>query len=89
MRRFLASLSAFFAWAVRERLIGTNPVTTTRVPKASSPRAEMFPLNEAELELMAARAAERNQRLADILLVDAWSGLRVVGAPRPSAPRLH
>ena len=76
VRRFRASLSAFFAWAVRERLIGSNPVTATRVPKASSPRAEMFPLNEAELDLMVTRAAARNQRLADILLVDAWTGLR-------------
>ncbi len=33
VKRFRASLSAFFAWAVRERLITANPVTGTRVPK--------------------------------------------------------
>jgi integrase len=76
VRRFRASLSAFFAWAVRERLIVRTPVTATRVPRMSTPRAEMFPLSEAELELMVARAAERNQRLADVLLVDAWTRLR-------------
>ncbi len=76
VRRFRASLSAFFAWAVRERMIAHNPVTTTRVPKASVPRVEMFPLNEAELELVFTRAAERNNRLADLLLVAAWTGLR-------------
>lgn len=76
VRRFRASLSAFFAWAVRERLITTNPVTATRVPKSAAPRVEMFPFNETELELLAASAGERNQRLADILLVAAWTGLR-------------
>lgn len=76
VRRFRASLSSFFAWAVRERMIAHNPVTSTRVPSASTPRAEMFPLNEADLELMAEKAAHWNQRLADIVLVDAWTGLR-------------
>jgi hypothetical protein len=32
VKRFRDSLSAFFAWAVRERMIATNPVTPTRVP---------------------------------------------------------
>ncbi len=32
VRRFRASPSSFFAWAVRERLILTNPVPRTRVP---------------------------------------------------------
>ena len=41
VKRFRDSLSAFFAWAVRERMIATNPVTPTRVPKASAPRVEM------------------------------------------------
>ena len=30
VKRFRASLSSFFAWAVRERLIASNPVTRTR-----------------------------------------------------------
>ena len=76
VKRFRDSLSAFFAWAVRERLIPSNPVTPTRVPKASAPRVEMYPFSEAELEAFYVRAAERNQRLADLVLIDGWTGLR-------------
>ena len=74
VRRYRDSLSSFFAWAVRERLIASNPVTPTRVPKSPEPKTEMFPFGEQELERVYRRASERNQRLADILLVDAWTG---------------
>jgi hypothetical protein len=43
VRRFRDSLSSFFAWAVRERMIAANPVMPTRVPRAGTPRVEMFP----------------------------------------------
>ena len=76
VRRFRDSLSAFFAWAVRERMIVTNPVTPTRVPKSPGTRTEMFPLPEAELEEVYVDAVERDERLADLLLIDAWTGLR-------------
>ena len=76
VKRFRDSLSAFFAWAVRERMIPINPVTPTRVPKASAPRIEMYPFNEVELEAFYVRAAGRNQRLADLVLIDGWTGLR-------------
>ncbi len=76
VRRYRDSLSSFFAWAVRERLIAANPVTPTRVPKSAEPRTEMFPFGEQELERVYRRASERNQRLADILLVAGWTGLR-------------
>ena len=76
VKRFRDSLSAFFAWTVRERMIATNPVTPTRVPKASAPRVEMYPYSEAELEAFYRRAAARNQRLADLILIDGWTGLR-------------
>ena len=55
VRRFRDSLSAFFAWAVRERMIVANPVTPTRVPKSAGTRTEMFPLSEGELEEVYAR----------------------------------
>jgi integrase len=74
--RFRDSLSSFFAWAVRERMIPVNPVLASRAPKSSTPRTEMFPFSEADLERVYANAAERDQRLADVLLVDAWTGLR-------------
>jgi integrase len=76
VKRFRDSLSAFFAWTVRERMVATNPVTPTRIPKASAPRVEMYPYSEAELEAFYARAAARNQRLADLVLIDGWTGLR-------------
>jgi site-specific recombinase XerD len=60
VRRFRASLSSFFAWAVRERLIVANPVLLTRVPRSGGIRAEMFPLSEKELEEIHAAAADRD-----------------------------
>ena len=50
VRRFRASLSSFFAWAVRERIIAGNPVTGTRVPKVGEPAVEMHPFSESQLE---------------------------------------
>jgi integrase len=76
VRRFRDSLSSYFAWAARERVIATNPVTPTRVPRAGTPRVEMFPFSEDELERIYVRATARDQRLADLLLIDAWTGLR-------------
>jgi integrase len=76
VKRFRASLSAFFAWAVRERLIASNPVTGTRVPKGRGVRAEIRPFAEDELESFHLAAGARDQRLADVLLVAAWTGLR-------------
>lgn len=76
VRRFRASLSTFFSWAVRERIIASNPVTGTRVPTAGMPTVEMQPFAEEELEDFWHTAKERNQRLADILLVAGWTGLR-------------
>lgn len=76
VRRFRDSLSAFFAWAVRERMIVSNPVTATRVPKSPGTRTEMFPLSEDDLDEVYQDARERDERLADLLLLDAWTGLR-------------
>lgn len=82
VRRFRASLSSFFAWAVRERMIAVNPVIGTRVPRAKQPTAEMYPFSEVELEGVYAKAVSRlaaaggSSRLADIMLVAAWTGLR-------------
>lgn len=74
--RYRASLSSFFGWCVREKLIATNPVTGVKVPKGSEERAEMNPFTEAELEAAYADWCTKNQRLADILLVLGWTGLR-------------
>lgn len=74
--RYRASLSSFFAWAGRERLILTNPVTRTRVPKSTVPQVELMPFSEAELEAVNHVALTRDQPLANILLVAAWTGVR-------------
>ncbi|GAA1860621.1 tyrosine-type recombinase/integrase [Myceligenerans crystallogenes] len=74
--RYRASLSAFFGWCVREKLIAVNPVTNTRVPKSSEEAVEMNPFTETELERAYADWTKRDARLADILLVMGWTGLR-------------
>jgi integrase len=76
VRRFRASLSSFFAWAVRERLILVNPVLRTRVPRVGRPKVEMYPFTEEDLEQIHQVAVARDQRLADLLLIAAWTGLR-------------
>jgi integrase len=76
VRRTRNSLSSFFSWAVRERLIVVNPVTTTRVPRSHTPRTEMYPFGEDDLERLWERASEMNRRLADLVLLAAWTGLR-------------
>lgn len=76
IKRARNSLSAFFSWAVRQRLIQFNPVTATRVPRSGAPRTEMRPFSEEELEQTFDQARERDRRLADLLLLAAWTGLR-------------
>lgn len=77
VKRFRASLSAFFAWAVRERMIGHNPVTGSKVPRGKhQQRIEMRPFGEAELEQFHTDALAHDGRLADLLLVAGWTGLR-------------
>ena len=89
LSRFRDSLSSFFAWAVRERMIPTNPVTPTRVPKSSTPRTEMYPLARRSWRSSYSRAVQRDQRLADILLIDAWTGPPLVRAASRAGSRLH
>ena len=66
VKRFRDSLSAFFAWTVRERMIAVNPVTPTRVPNASAPRVEMYPYSAARRAMTAlAEAMEMTASSAD------------------------
>lgn len=62
VKRYRASLSSFFAWAVRERMVQHNPVTSTRVPKASEVATEMHPFSETELETLVLDAAHLASR---------------------------
>ena len=74
--RYRASLSVFFSWCVREKYIVSNPVSGVKVPKQSDEREEMNPFTEADLEEAYEDWRARNPRLADILLVLGWTGLR-------------
>lgn len=46
VRRYRASLSSFFAWCVREKLVLANPVIGVTVPKQSGEVEEMDPFSE-------------------------------------------
>ncbi|WP_235509047.1 hypothetical protein [Terrabacter sp. Soil810] len=53
-----------------------NPVTSGRVLRQSDETDEMDPVSEAELEAVQATVARGGARLADLLIVLAWTGLR-------------
>jgi integrase len=74
--RYRASLSVFFSWCVREKLLARNPVAGVKVPKGSDEVDEMHPFTENELEAAYLVWKMKDERLADILLVLGWSGLR-------------
>lgn len=76
VKRYRASLSSFFGWCVREKYIQHNPVTATKVPRSSDEPTEMLPFTEEELEVAWSRWSERNPRLADVMLLLGWTGLR-------------
>lgn len=76
VRRYRASLSAFFGWCVREKYLVRNPVNGTKVPRSSEKPTEMLPFSEEELELAWAKWSARNRRVADIMLLLGWTGLR-------------
>ena len=73
-----ASLSTFFEWLVVEcRAIGASPVKNIRVPRRVTPRTGPRPLTERELVEVAAQVAGRGGvRLAEIVLLLGWTGLR-------------
>lgn len=76
VQRYRASLSRFFSWCVREKLIVTNPAAGVPVPRSSDEQVEMRPWTEDELEHTWQRWRRHDERLADILLVMAWVGPR-------------
>ncbi len=73
-----ASLSTFFEWLVVEvRAVGVNPVKNVRAPRRVDPPKRARPLNEYELDVVAARVAERGgERLGQIVRLLGWTGLR-------------
>jgi integrase len=75
VRRFRDSLSSFCLGSAR-----ADDCRQSSYPDSSAAcrdaRVEMFPFSEDELERVYIRATRRDQRLADLLLIDAWTGLR-------------
>lgn len=76
VKRRRASLAAFFSWLVEDHRILSNPVSGAVQPARTAEQDEMHPFNEAELGKLVSTIAEKDQRLADIVLVLGWTGLR-------------
>lgn len=78
--RFRNTVSSFFGWAVRERIIARNPAIDSRVPRGmgTEHRAEVYPFALAELHAVHADISGKiNDRdAADIVLVLGLTGLR-------------
>ncbi len=76
VKRYRATLMAFFASCIHERLIAVNPVSRTRVPAQLTPAAEMMPFSRQELEAVRDDIAVLNPALADAVWLAGWTGLR-------------
>ena len=74
--RLRASLSAFFTSCRRGRLVVVNPVTAVRAPRRTEPAADMLPFSEDEIEQVVTAIRVHSDRLADVVLIAAWTGLR-------------
>lgn len=75
IRRHRASLSQFFAWCVRVGTLAESPVTTALSPAHIDP-AGVRPFEQAELEAAWRQWRDRDDVLADVMLVLARTGLR-------------
>lgn len=76
VKRYRATLMAFFASCIHERMITVNPVSRTRVPAQLTPAAEMMPFSRHELEAVRDEIAVLNPALADAVWLAGWTGLR-------------
>ena len=76
VRRWRAALAGFFKWCIAERLVSTNPVTRTVVPRKSGAPVRMHPLTAAELDSVVDAVRHHDPHTADLILIAAWSGLR-------------
>lgn len=77
--RFRQIVSAFYSWAVSEKLVAKNPVLDSKVPAGTAQRArkEIFPFTYAELVAVhAVLVANTSKPLADIMLVLGLTGIR-------------
>lgn len=70
------TLSAFFTWCVREGLIPFSPAAAVRVSRSDAPPRDMHPWTWEHLEDTTGRMRQYSARLADVVLVLGWTGLR-------------
>lgn len=74
--RHRASLAAFFSWLVEDHRITANPVKDAKQPPKVAEQVEMKPFTETELSQLVTTLAQTDQRIADIIQVLGWTGLR-------------
>jgi len=77
--RFRQIVSAFYSWAVSEKLVAENPVLDSKVPAGTAQRArkEIYPFTYAELlAVHAVILANTSKVLADTVLVLGLTGVR-------------
>ena len=76
--RFRGSLSSFFGWVVRERIIRTNPVETAHLPKGTGEDSveEIYPFTLEELRSVVADLSKTGDRWGDLALVLGFTGIR-------------
>lgn len=76
MKRRLTTLGAFFSWCVREGMLPASPVKGVEVPRGTDVVVAMNPWTWQELEHVAADMGQHAPRMADVVLVLGWTGLR-------------
>lgn len=70
------TLSAFFSWCVREGLLATSPAAGVRVSRSVAPPRGMRLWTWDALEDTAEQMRGHSERLADVVVVLGWTGLR-------------
>jgi len=79
VQRQRQTYSVFFAWAVACKLISSNPVTASKLPKgtATKEKREIFPFTLVELRAVHADMANSTRKEnADLVLILGLTGLR-------------
>ena len=76
IKRYRSSLSAFFAWAVKDGRIETNPVTKAQAPTALDEDNGMRPFSEDELMRVIEKVAAKNPFYGKVVYVLGWMGVR-------------
>jgi integrase len=95
--RVRALLSSFFGWAVQQRLVAVNPVSSVARPRGSGEHdgAEVFPFDVTGLREVVTELQARSPRQGQLALIMGLTGLRwgemtalrvrdLIAVPRPT-----